>query len=127
MHDDVPTEDNREILNWFISAPPRHPLIRAALEHVLKNLRNPPSGLPRTGKEAVWRLTGPIAFTRGIVGAPEWKDQSVRRKVAERVSFAGLVYSAFPRIVSVVNRGPLGQLLTYRDFKTTNVLVGTDE
>jgi inositol phosphorylceramide mannosyltransferase catalytic subunit len=51
---------------WHIVAAPGHPFLRAVLDNVLNNIDVYNPGLHGTGKKAVLRLTGPIAYTLAI-------------------------------------------------------------
>eukprot|EP00035_Acanthoeca_spectabilis_P030823 m.11131 g.11131 ORF g.11131 m.11131 type:complete len:305 (+) comp4399_c0_seq1:175-1089(+) len=119
VHDSVNTPNHREFVNWFIAAPAHHPLIQGALLHVLSNLRSPPPGSAVSGKSAVWELTGPIAYTNGVVATPEWKSRKGRRRLAKHVPFDNVQYEVWPRVISVYNRNyNAGRLESYRDVKS---------
>jgi inositol phosphorylceramide mannosyltransferase catalytic subunit len=51
---------------WHIVAASGHPFLKAVLDNVLNNINVYNPGLHGTGKKAVLRLTGPIAYTLAI-------------------------------------------------------------
>jgi len=53
-----------EFQNWHIICVPNHPFLEKVIDEVKNNIRNYISGV---GKESVLRLTGPIAYSIGIV------------------------------------------------------------
>ncbi|MFY9459696.1 MAG: glycosyltransferase [Aquabacterium commune] len=62
IDDGVPSE----LQNWHVIARPRHPLMLAAVEAVLRNLRNYAMRTHGVGKFGVLRTTGPLAYTKAI-------------------------------------------------------------
>lgn len=75
-HRDKPAEDSnfkefRHIqggayLQWLIVSAPGHPFLRAVLERVLEGIRAYRVFEMGVGRDAVFRLTGPIAYTLAI-------------------------------------------------------------
>lgn len=55
-----------EYQQWHIVAAPGHPFLAAVLERVRTNIANYTPGRDGTGRLAVFRLTGPIAYTLAI-------------------------------------------------------------
>jgi mannosyltransferase OCH1-like enzyme len=53
-------------LQWFIVSAPGHPFLRAVLERVLEGIRAYRVFEMGVGRDAVFRLTGPIAYTLAI-------------------------------------------------------------
>lgn len=56
-----------EFLNWCIVAAPRHPFLEHVACAVQRNIRSYDPSRDGTGKRAVLRMTGPIAYTKAIV------------------------------------------------------------
>eukprot|EP00041_Stephanoeca_diplocostata_P009867 m.155192 g.155192 ORF g.155192 m.155192 type:complete len:331 (-) comp17933_c0_seq5:346-1338(-) len=109
-----------EVINWFFAAPAFHPMVEGIFAYVLDQLREPSPGTPTSGKEGVWAITGPIAFTKGLVRTPEWKDKTLRRRMAKKVSSKHVQYEMFRRVISTHNRGKRPgthrTVFTYRDY-----------
>jgi mannosyltransferase OCH1-like enzyme len=80
-----------ELQQWHIAAAPGHPFLKAVIEVVLTNLQKYLSGLHGTGAHAVWRVTGPIAYTLAI---EPMRAQHPHRVVDSKYEM-GLVYSVF--------------------------------
>lgn len=106
-----------EYEQWFIIAAPGHPFLKAVIEAVLGNIDRYIPGLHRTGAHAVFRVTGPIAYTLAIeplvAGAP------CRLVDAERD--LGLIYNIFSHL------GPQGHKMVfahYAELQTSMIKVG---
>lgn len=55
-----------ELQQWHVIAAPRHPFLRAVIDRVLANIEAYRPWTNGTGRRAVIRLTGPIAYTLAI-------------------------------------------------------------
>ena len=55
-----------EFQQWHIIATPRHPFLERVIRSVQMNIINYDISLDGTGKRAVLRVTGPIAYTKAI-------------------------------------------------------------
>ncbi|PSJ41720.1 glycosyltransferase family 32 protein [Allosphingosinicella deserti] len=55
-----------EFQQWHIIASPGHPLLRAVIDYVLGNIERYRPWRDGVGREAVFRLTGPVAYTLAI-------------------------------------------------------------
>lgn len=79
-----------EFQQWHIVAAPRHPFLEHVIRHVQRNILSYDPARDGTGKRAVLRVTGPIAYTTAILPllghAPSRLVDSADR---------GLVYSFF--------------------------------
>jgi hypothetical protein len=78
-----------EIVQWFIISEPEHPYLKAVVDRVVDNLENYDSGRHGSGKDAIIRLTGPIAYTHAIAGVLTEKDH----RYIEDTETAGIKYS----------------------------------
>lgn len=79
-----------EFQQWHILAAPRHPFLERVIRSVQMNIHCYNASLDGTGKRAVLRVTGPIAYTKAIrplLGR-------VRARLV-KISDLGLVYSFF--------------------------------
>jgi hypothetical protein len=82
-----------EFQQWFIVAAPGHPLLRAVILNVLRNLRVYSPDLHGAGRIAVLRTTGPIAYTLAI--APHLSRHPHR--IVESDTDLALEYTIFPK------------------------------
>jgi hypothetical protein len=107
-----------EYQQWFIIAAPGHPFLKAVIENVLSNIDRYIPGLHRTGAHAVFRVTGPIAYTLAI--APLITSAPCRLVDAEKD--LGLVYNIFSYL------GPQGHKEVfkahYAELQTSLIKVG---
>jgi len=83
-----------EFQQWFIAAVPGHPFLKAVIENVLGNIDRYIPGIHRTGAHAVFRVTGPIAYTLAIAPLLELAPH---RMVDSEVDL-GLSYSIYSHI-----------------------------
>lgn len=77
-----------ELQNWHLIARPKHPLIEAAVQSVLKNIRTYSMRRHGVGKFGVLRTTGPLAYSKALL--PLLNQHPHRLFDSES---AGLVYS----------------------------------
>ena len=83
-----------EFQNWHIVCAPKHPFLKEAIERVKHNIKNYNSSI---GKDAILRLTGPIAYSKAIIPILDiyrkyTNDSPVREfKLSEEI---GLTYMA---------------------------------
>lgn len=66
LHHELAEVPGGEIQQWHIAAAPGHPFLKAVIERVLSNIDSYRPWLHDTGKRAVLRITGPIAYTLAI-------------------------------------------------------------
>jgi hypothetical protein len=66
LYDELSHIPGGEFQQWFIVAAPGHPLLRAVIGSVLRNLRAYLPNVHGVGRLAVLRVTGPIAYTLAI-------------------------------------------------------------
>jgi hypothetical protein len=78
-----------ELQQWQIISAAGHPFLRAVIEDVLNNIASYNPWRHGTGGEGVYRVTGPIAYTKAIVPL---MSQNPHRLVID--TEAGLIYSA---------------------------------
>ncbi|HMA48931.1 MAG TPA: glycosyltransferase [Magnetospirillaceae bacterium] len=118
VHDDLKAIPGGEFQQWFIITVPGHPFLRAVIENVLGNIDRYIPGLHRTGAHAVFRVTGPIAYSLAI--APLTRTTPFRLVDAEKD--LGLIYSIFSHL------GPQGHKHVfkshYAELKTSLIKVG---
>ena len=65
QYHDIPHNNGYEIMQWFIVATARNPLLRAVLEAVVRNIEDP-ANRDQRGKIGVLRVTGPIAYSKAV-------------------------------------------------------------
>jgi hypothetical protein len=118
IHPELRKIPGGEYQQWFIIAVPGHPFLRSVIERVLGNIDHYIPGLHRTGAHAVFRVTGPIAYSLAI--APLVTSAPCRLVDAERD--LGLIYNIFS------NLGPQGhkQIFKshYAELKSSLIKVG---
>lgn len=83
-----------EFQQWFIVAAPGHPFLKAVIEHVLANIDRYVPGIHRTGAHAVYRVTGPIAYSLAIVPLLD----RYPHRIIDAEDDLGLSYSIFSAI-----------------------------
>ncbi|QAY79854.1 glycosyltransferase family 32 protein [Sphingosinicella sp. BN140058] len=66
-----------EFQQWHIIAAPGHPLLRAVIDHVLRNIERYRPWRDGVGREAVFTLTGPVAYTLAITPLLERNECTV--------------------------------------------------
>jgi len=94
IHPELSHIERGEFQQWFIVAVPGHPFLKAVIETVLGNIDRYVPGIHRTGAHAVFRVTGPIAYSLAI--AP-LLDKAPYRLV-DSENDLGLSYSIFSHI-----------------------------
>ena len=118
VHSDLKHIPGGEFQQWFIIAAPGHPFLRAVIENVLGNIDRYIPGLHRTGAHAVFRVTGPIAYTLAILPLM----QSAPCRIVDAGRELGLVYNIFSHL------GPQGHKQVfkshYAELKTSLIKVG---
>lgn len=83
-----------EYQQWFIFSVPGHPLLKAVIERVLRNIRRYNPIFHGVGKYAVVRITGPVAYTLAI--SPLLPSNSCRLLDSE--DDLGLEYSIYQKV-----------------------------
>jgi hypothetical protein len=118
LHPELNKIEGGEYQQWFIIAAPGHPFLKAVIETVLGNIDHYLPGLHRTGAHAVFRVTGPIAYSLAI--APLVKDAPCR--VVDAETDLGLTYTIFNKL------GAQGHKLVfkghYSEMKSSLIEVG---
>ncbi len=66
IHDELRDYGGSEFQQWHIMVAPGHPLMRAVIENVLRNISVYVPAMHGVGRMAVIGVTGPIAYTRAI-------------------------------------------------------------
>lgn len=94
VHPELKGMSRGEFQQWFIVTVPGHPFLKAVIEHVLANIDRYVPGIHRTGAHAVFRVTGPIAYSLAI--AP-LLDRYPHR-IIDAEDDLGLSYSIFSAI-----------------------------
>lgn len=91
LHDELQSIDGGEFIQWFIMSSPGHPLLKNLIEKVIRNIELYNPNCHGVGRDAVIRVTGPVAYTLAIAPTLEkYKFQHFRR-----YSDAGLIYSIY--------------------------------
>ena len=83
-----------EFQQWFIIAVPGHPFLKAVIETVLANIDTYVPGIHRTGAHAVFRVTGPIAYSLAILPLLD----RYPHRIVDSEDDLGLSYSIFSSI-----------------------------
>lgn len=55
-----------EYIQWFIACEPGHPFLKAVIDAVVENVNSYRFWRDYVGRRAVWRLSGPVAYTLAI-------------------------------------------------------------
>lgn len=67
LHPDVDDVPGGEYQQWHVIAAPMHPFLRAVIAKVLANIETYRPWRHGVGRNGVFRVTGPIAYTRAIL------------------------------------------------------------
>ena len=117
-HDELQDMPDGEYQQWFIICAPGHPFLRAVIENVLGNIDHYIPGLHRTGAHAVWRVTGPIAYTLAIKPLLP----TAPHRIVDAEGELGLIYNIFNKL------GPQGHKQVfkthYAELKSSMIEVG---
>lgn len=89
LHPDVDDVAGGEYQQWHVIAAPGHPFLRAVIAKVLANIETYRPWHHGVGRNGVFRVTGPIAFTRAILPI---RERHPHRFVADSGNI-GLRYS----------------------------------
>jgi inositol phosphorylceramide mannosyltransferase catalytic subunit len=84
-----------EYQQWFIIAAPGHPFLKAVIDRVLSNIDRYSPIRHGVGRFAVWRTTGPIAYTLAIQSVIHLHPH----RLVDSASQLGLVYDIVDREV----------------------------
>lgn len=118
VHPDLKNLPGGEFQQWFIISRPGHPFLRAVIENVLSNIDRYIPGLHRTGAHAVFRVTGPIAYSLAIVPLLP----TAPHRIVDGEKELGLIYNIFSHL------GPQGHKQVfkshYAELKTSLIKVG---
>jgi mannosyltransferase OCH1-like enzyme len=94
IHPELAAMERGEFQQWFIIAVPGHPFLKSVIEHVLDNIDRYVPGIHRTGAHAVFRVTGPIAYSLAILPLLE----TAPWRLIDAEDDLGLSYSIFSAI-----------------------------
>ncbi|MEK6788326.1 MAG: glycosyltransferase [Pseudomonadota bacterium] len=92
-HSEIAHIPGYEFQQWFICSAPGHPLMRYAIERIFYNIDKYNPSFDGFGKDAVLRVTGPIAYTLSLHDKIDTKDFNVKKYTNYRET--GLVYSIY--------------------------------
>jgi inositol phosphorylceramide mannosyltransferase catalytic subunit len=67
LHPDVSDVPGGEFQQWHVIAAPKHPLMEIVVDQVLQNIRTYRPWRFGVSRPGVFRVTGPIAYTRALV------------------------------------------------------------
>ena len=118
LHPELKNLEHGEFQQWFIVSVPGHPFLQAIIENVLGNLDRYTPGLHRTGAWAVFRVTGPIAYSLAI--APLLHEAPHR--IVDSEEDLGFRYSIFDNPAEQAHK----KIFTshYAELKTSLTYVG---
>jgi inositol phosphorylceramide mannosyltransferase catalytic subunit len=85
--------DGKELNQWVIISTPKNPLIKAVIDQMIKNIRNPVMKI-KTGKQGVLAITGPHMYTNTI--APLLLKYQHRRILPDSMS-SPFIYSSLKK------------------------------
>ena len=77
-----------EFQQWYIITKPKHPYLKAVIEMVINNILNYDLNITGTGKLAVLKTTGPIAYTKAIL--PIMSNH--KHRIFQSHEYIGLIY-----------------------------------
>ncbi len=77
-----------EFQQWYIIAKPKHPYLKAVIDRVIDNITNYDLNTVGTGKLAVLKTTGPIAYTNAII--PIMFDH--KHRIFQTHEYIGFIY-----------------------------------
>ena len=118
LHPELAGIEGGEFQQWFIVAVPGHPFLRMVIAHVLSNIERYVPGIHRTGAYAVFRVTGPIAYSLAI--APLLKHS--RHRFVDATDDLGFSYSIYGRNTRQEHKRILAS--HYAELKTSLTEVG---
>jgi mannosyltransferase OCH1-like enzyme len=85
-----------ELQQWYIMTKPKHPYLKAIINKVIDNIKNYDLKITGTGKLAVLKVTGPIAYTTAIL--PILFDY--QHRIFQTHEFIGLIYDNTENLIS---------------------------
>lgn len=94
VHPELKDMKKGEFQQWFIMTVPGHPFLKSVIEHVLVNIDRYVPGIHRTGAHAVFRVTGPIAYSLAILPLLD----RYPHRIVDAEDDLGLSYSIFSAI-----------------------------
>ena len=94
IHPELKDMKKGEFQQWFIMTVPGHPFLKSVIEHVLANIDRYVPGIHRTGAHAVFRVTGPIAYSLAILPLLD----RYPHRIVDAEDDLGLSYSIFSAI-----------------------------
>lgn len=121
VHPELKDMKKGEFQQWFIAATPGHPFLKAVIERVLANIDRYVPGIHRTGAHAVFRVTGPIAYSLAILPL---LDRHPHRMVDSEDDL-GLSYSIFSAMGAQEHKTVFRA--HYADLKSSLIDVGASK
>lgn len=95
-----------EFQQWHIICKPHHPYLKAVIDNVVKNINNYDLDTYGTGKLAVLKITGPIAYTESIKPIL----QNHNHVIYEMNEHIGLIYNNIKNYKNNFNKKHYSQL-----------------
>jgi hypothetical protein len=100
IHDELKSIDGGEFQQWHIVAAAGHPFLKAVIDRVLQNIDRYNPLVHGVGQDAVWKVTGPIAYSLAI--APLLRLHPHR--IAENNTALGFEYSIYQGASTISHR-----------------------
>ena len=119
VHPELKDMSKGEFQQWFIVTVPGHPFLKAVIENVLSNIDRYVPGIHRTGAHAVYRVTGPIAYSLAILPLLD----RYPHRIVDAEDDLGLSYSIFSAIGAQHHKAVLRN--HYSDQESSLIEVGT--
>ena len=92
VHRELKRFGGEELQQWYIAASPGHPLLRAVIGRVCRNIRRYNPAIAGVGRRGVLNVTGPIAYSAAILPLlPRYPHRVVSR---EATGFEYSIWSA---------------------------------
>ncbi|WP_048439943.1 glycosyltransferase family 32 protein [Caenimonas sp. SL110] len=110
LHPELKQLARGEFQQWHIIAQPGHPYLRAVIRSVLRNIDKYDALRDGVGRNGVWRMTGPIAYSLAIAS----QFNPARHRFVPTHQELGLIYST----VDSQGKGSHQQLLAQRHYTT---------
>lgn len=100
IHQELKSINGGEFQQWHIVAAPGHPFLKAVIERVLQNIDDYNPLFQGVGQDAVWRVTGPIAYTLAIASVLQLHPY----RIAEDNTALGFEYSSVRGASTIAHR-----------------------
>jgi hypothetical protein len=118
VHPELKDMAKGEFQQWFIITVAGHPFLKAVIETVLANIDRYVPGIHRTGAHAVFRVTGPIAYSLAILPLLDLYPH----RIVDAEDDLGLSYSIFSAIGATAHKTVLRS--HYADRESSLIDVG---